>query len=1014
MATRLRLLGSPQVFDGAEWFVAPHDKRFALLAFLARAGKPVPRERLAFLFWPDVEEARARRDLRHLIYRTKSLTFATGLEVGSESLAWRIETDVASFEQAVAQREWSAAVELYRGQFMSGMHLDSSPEFMSWLELERQAGHDLWRNAISARAAELEAATRYDEAAGLLKELMGDDALDEEALRHYLRNCALAGRSEEAKRFYRRFERQLATDMGLEPLPATKAAAAVLHGTTTLADSGAGRDTERVLRSGPRRVGHVRNLPAEATPFVGRETELTAIVDLLEHGSCRLLTLVGPGGIGKTRLAQAAARHVSAHYSDGSAFVALAAVDKAPRMVPAVTGALGLSFYDQREPQEQLSGYLQDKELLLVLDNLEQLPDAADLIADLLEACPRLKLVVTSRQRLNLTQEWLFRVTGMRLTASTGSTAVEGDAAQFFLRCARRVRHDFVLGQSDRADVVNICQLVGGAPLGIELAAGWLEMLTCKEIASTMAVEGLDFLMSTLHDVPARHRSMRDVFEHSWRFLDTAERTAFAGLSVFRTGFTRPAAEVVTGIDSRHLRSLMEKSLVTRTPGGRFELHELARQYAAERLSESGEREAAVRSSHCAHFSSFLNRREQALRGGAQETALGEIDQELDNVRGAWEWAVTRADLEALDSAAGGLRTYYQTRGLFREGEEAFRQAATAFMQESQVSGRLTLYQALFTYWLGKHAEARDIAQRSLATLQRHAAAPGILANANFLLGLVQRDLGELDIAGQRFTEALALARQAGEQYFEARSLQGLGRLAEIQGSSQEAERFYRQSIAVFQDSQDRYGLALASFNLGGILATSGRLEQARECYLVGLQAGKAVGSLFRIAEALILLGRLSQQQGGLPQAEAHYAECLATVAGRDDEPFRLAAKHCHVGLGETAAASHRFAESFLHFRRALSLSVGTTDAHTAYRSLVGMAVALAGLGADGPALTLLTYARAQMEAPAGDPAALQLEERLTSRLSTDEMELAGVQGRTLGASQLASLLDDWQATLVA
>lgn len=1009
MTPRLRLLGHARVFDGQQWFAVPYDKRFGLLAYLACAGEWVEREKLAFLFWPDVEEARARRDLRHLIYRTKALHLAANLEIQPGSLCWRIETDVQSFRQAIGQEDWAAAVALYGGELLHGLYLGDSPEFMSWLELERETLSALWRKAVIERALELESAARYLEAADLLKALVAHDELDENALRLYLRNTSLGGRREEALVIYERFTRKLKEELSLAPLPATQELAYALRSGLPVTRNATG-SAERAPPS-TRASPDLRNFPPENTTFIGRDLELTEIVNTLTQTSCRLLTLVGPGGSGKTRLAQKAATEVARDYADGVTFVPLAPVGAATLLASAIAGALSISFYGQEEPEAQLLGYLHDKEMLLVLDNLEHLLEGVPLISSLLEACPRLKLLATSRERLKLTLEWLFHVGGMSLPEAEDVAWLEGfDAVQLFLRRARRMRADLVLDEENRASIVRICRLVGGAPLGIELAAGWLELLSPQEVAEEVA-KSFDFLASPLHDIPERHRSLRHVFEHSWRLLVSEEQTAFKRLSVFRGGFAREAAEAVTGVSMRVLLSLLEKSLIKRAGDGRFDLHELVKQYAAEKLDETPEEGHETRDRHTAFYAAFLQERDRWLRGGArQQAALQEIETEIDNVRSAWDWAVQRGNTEALEQAASCFRFYCQTRGHYQEGEAAFRRAADSLAQESLTYGKLLLFQALFTFWLGQYHVAQEIGERSLAMLARQAAPPGVMANANLLLGLTYRSLGELERAKHQLSQALALARQGGDPFFEARALHFLGVIAESKGALDEAEQYYRQGIAVYRQAEERYGLTKGLFNLGLLLEKLEQPEAARQHYLEGLDAARAVGSRLRIAEALILLGGLSFRQEQYQQAEAYYTECLAITKIRSDEPFRIASTQCLIGLGETAGTLKKRRESFRFFHEAIKLALGANDVVRVIRSLVGLAELLVDLGQDGKALALLVFTLEQpdIETSAREKAE-HLYSGLTAQLSDPVIASEQERARALRLGEITDLLSDWQ-----
>ena len=336
-----------------------------------------------------------------------------------------------------------------------------------------------------------------------------------------------------------------------------------------------------------------------ATPFVGREADLAELAGLLATPACRLLTLIGPGGVGKTRLALRAAAEARAAgaFPDGVHVVALQPLASADLLAGAVADAAGLAPAGARDPTEHLRDGLRGRAALLVLDNFEHLLEGAALLPPILAAAPGVRLLVTSREALALQEEWRYPVQGLPYPAGAGAADLEGPedyaAVRLFAERARRVRRDFSLAE-EGADVARLCRLVEGLPLALELAAAWTSVLSCAEIAADLAL-GLDVLATRLRDVPERHRSMRAVFDGSWARLDDHQRAVLARLSVFQGGFRREAAEAVAGAAPATLAALVDGSLLHLEPGGRYQLHELLRQYAEERLWERPEAAAGGR-----------------------------------------------------------------------------------------------------------------------------------------------------------------------------------------------------------------------------------------------------------------------------------------------------------------------------------------------------------------------------------------------------------------------------------
>ncbi len=433
------------------------------------------------------------------------------------------------------------------------------------------------------------------------------------------------------------------------------------------------------------------NLPAQLTPFFGRTAEIVELTQYLTNPAARLITIVGPGGMGKTRLALEVAQSMldlqiqtdstrnqisnikHQKYEDGVYFVALAPLRAPEHIVPAIAEAINLRFQaDSRLPKQQLLDYLRHKQLLLVLDNFEHLQAGAELMLELLQECPSLRMLVTAREHLQLSSETLFVLESMALpSAATLPDVLSYSAVQLFVETARRVRPKFTPTTTNAQAIVRICQLVGGMPLGIILAAAWVEVLSPSDIVTELS-QGFDFLESELRDLPERQRSMRAVLTQSWQRLTEAERTVFMRLAVFRGGFTHMAAEHVAGASLRMLSSFVNKSLVQCEPNRRYTIHEFLRQYAEAEL-EAADQTVAILSLHCTYYTDFLHQREPDLKGRRQVAALDEIESNFENVRAAWQWAVAQRSYEAISRALESLYWFCEMRNRFQEGLELLR-----------------------------------------------------------------------------------------------------------------------------------------------------------------------------------------------------------------------------------------------------------------------------------------------------------------------------------------------------
>jgi predicted ATPase len=378
----------------------------------------------------------------------------------------------------------------------------------------------------------------------------------------------------------------------------------------------------------------IRNYPAGyPLPFVGRTKELAEIGARLQEPSCRLLTLTGLGGSGKTRLALEAAKLVEPLFPDGAVFVGLQSVARSDSLVPAIGQAVGLPFFGRRALQDQLLDYLRDRDLLLILDNFEHLLDVAVVVKHILVQSPHVKVLATSREALSLREEWLYPVQGLAAPPSVYAyvgSLEEYEAAQLFLYHARRTQPGFDAAREHEA-IVRICSLTAGLPLAIELAASWLKVSSAAQIARHMQ-DSLTFLSTTLRDVEERHRSMRVVFDQTWELLPANERLIFAKLSVFRGGFDGDAAARVAGAAFADLAALIEKALVQLEAPDRFGVHELLRQYGTEKLEEY-RATAATADRHSHYFAQQMLQHETALRQPHQLATIQAIERDFENIR---------------------------------------------------------------------------------------------------------------------------------------------------------------------------------------------------------------------------------------------------------------------------------------------------------------------------------------------------------------------------------------------
>ncbi|HSO28104.1 MAG TPA: helix-turn-helix domain-containing protein, partial [Anaerolineales bacterium] len=413
------------------------------------------------------------------------------------------------------------------------------------------------------------------------------------------------------------------------------------------------------------------NLPVPMAPMIGRERELAGIEQLLADSNCRLLTLTGPGGIGKTRLALEIAHRRQADFPQGVFFVSLASVADVDFMIPAIANVLGLVFYGPEPPLQQLIRALRSRHALLVLDNLEHLLDGAQLISEILRGTQQVTCLVTSQKRLELHGEWVFEVQGLPLPDERQLSANQSSSAvRLFLENAQRVQPGFMPTDADYAAISRICRLLEGMPLGILLAASWVRALSCREVVMELE-QDLDFLRTSAANIPERQRSLRAVFDHSWELLTGEERQALTNLAVFRGGFRREAAWEIADASIFTISTLVDKSLVRRTADGCYDLHELTRQFAYKRLETRTDRDDLL-ARHSAYYLNWIASQEKELKSADQKAVIDQFSLAFDNVRQAWKWAVQNRQYDALDRALRALMWFFELKGWFQDGAALF------------------------------------------------------------------------------------------------------------------------------------------------------------------------------------------------------------------------------------------------------------------------------------------------------------------------------------------------------
>jgi len=1034
----LTLFGPPRLARDDTPVDLPSRKALALLAYLAVTGVRHRRASLAVMFWPESDRERAQNAMRYTLSLLRRALQGEWLIADRETVgldgSQEEAIDVLRFRALLAQCQshghsagetcsecpslLSDAAALYQGDFLAGFTLRDSVEFDMWQSVEAEALRQEVVGALERLVEGFAAQGDMEQATGYARRWLALEPLDEGAHRALMRLYAGSGQQAAALRQYETCVRVLREELAASPGRETGELYRAIR---------AGRvpqlQTSRPAIAEPAvRLHH--NLPAQPTAFVGREEELDQIAQRLADPDCRLLTVVGPGGMGKSRLAiQVGEEHIPV-FRDGVWFVPLASLGSADLLPSAVLDALDVPRYGSAEPRLQCLNYLRSRNLLLILDNFEHLLEGTALVTEMLADAPELKLLVTSRERLNLRGEWLLPLHGMEVPEEDAIAKVEeeGDvldqtvavlegysAVELFLQCAQQVQPELSLASAGPALVVQICRLVEGMPLAIELAASWIQVMPCQDIAREMEAS-LGFLATTLRDMPQRHRSMRAVFDHSWELLSPEERSVLRQLSVFRGGFRREAVEAVAmRLYQSHgsllaLTALVGKSWLRTTPSGRYEVHELTRQYCEERLLQDQEASVRARDRHSDYYAAFLAEQEPRLKGRDQVEALESILEEMGNIRAAWDWGIERGNLEALDKCVDSLYFIGLRRGRQHEVIQSLGEAAAMLRERAAAAqpvepglptgetalllGRLLCRQgnlAILQEGYGEQVVA--LCEESVALLE--GLAPSVqqqraCAFAKTRLGWFLQSRGDSSRAGELLHEAVAQATGIGDEWNRGCALWHLARVPLASGKYSEAKGYLREAVALFDRLGDQCMKAWCLGLLRLVLWVTGAYGEAESLAQEQLRIRRELGDPQGLDRAYLALAEAEASLGKYEQARQHFREMLAIG---EEYGSALIRPSYAFGMGAIAAAQGAHSEAAELYQEATTAFRDLGMLAEALRALFKLGHAVFALGDTRWAAECFRQAlREAMEAPFV-PVALGALVGIAS-LSTEEGEL--------------------------
>ncbi len=832
-------------------------KADALLIYLACHERPFSREHLATLFWGDSPQKKALANLSVILSSLRKQV-APYIIANRHTISFNHTidnyVDYAVFTQGIASArrqqhntptrsiaaQLAQAIELYRGPFLSGFSLRQAAGFEAWALIEQEQLTQLAIEALDTLINFHLSREQYTRGIEYAQRSVTLDPLYETTHRQLMQLYALDGQRNAALVQYETCHTILATELGVAPDEETRLLFEQIKNNSITS-----KQSKQSAANGYSHA-HKHNLPASQTAFIGRGAELQQIKTRLDNKSCRLITLLGPGGVGKSRLALTVARQQINTFWHGVWFVPLAGLQSEKHLPETIAEVLNLTL-GPGSLEPQLINFLRQKEMLLILDNFEHILEGTDLLVTMLKAAPELKIIVTSRERLNIRAEWLFDVGGLPYPATTqrlnAAEILTFDAVNLFVRRARQIQLEIKITEQNAAAIARICQLVQGLPLALELAAAWVRTLSFDDIVAEIE-HSLALLSTNLRDMTPRHRSIEAVFAYSWQRLSPTQQRILRQLAVFQGDFSVLAVQDVAGATAVTLLNLVNKSLLIQQDKGKqlFTLHMLIRQFLYIKLADDSAELVQTRSRHAHYYANFMQQNSERMKGDGLVSAQAGIRAEFENVRQAWQFALETCNATLLEQMHEGLMIFAELQGLYQYAAQAYADAIVSYEKDfdetdktyCRVLGKLLVGFGWQNFRLGHYQAAEEAAERSLQLFEKH------------------------DIWQARDYPLLIMGGVAFER-----------------GDLIPATKNIEESAALFQRNDDMWGYSGLMGNLAEIYALGGEYDRARQAAQVGLEAATQAGSLFQMGGCQTVLGTLAFARGDIPQAKSYLESAL-------------------------------------------------------------------------------------------------------------------------------------------
>jgi predicted ATPase/DNA-binding SARP family transcriptional activator len=857
-----------------------YDKVRGLLAYLAvESNQPHRRASLVGILWPDLPESAALTNLRQALANLRVVLNDHGavpptLTITRNTIGWNLNAgcnvDVIAFNRlldtvskhnhrslAVCKgciQNLEEAIHLYRGDFLADFFIPDSSAFEEWAAVRREIYQQRVIKALSQLTDLFEQREEYERAMTYAYRQLEIDPWREEVHRRLMHLLSAVGQRSAAIAQYENCRETLASEFGLEPEEETQRLYEKISSSSSEVRSDEGSDKKQISNT----------LPHQTTPFIGREKELNEVHALMNLPECRLVTITGPGGMGKTRLAVEIAAEAQGSFKDGILFIPLAETSLPGLLFTAIAHQLGFQPGSE-DYQEEFLAFLSEKQLLLIFDNFEQCLEETREVSEILARCPEVLILTTSRERLRLQGEWVYELKGLVLPEENLSNEFDDvESVKLFVNGARRSAGGFPIREEDKSAIVKICRLLDGMPLALELAAAWVRNLGIQEIADEIEKD-ISFLSGTLRDLPQRQQSLQSVFDHSWRKLDSEEQGVFRKMGVFRGSFSRSSAENVAQASLLAIGSLLDKSLIVRTTTGRYELHEISRQYALQQLKASREEEHTCRK-HLEHYLELAETGALELEGNEAALWFQRLDLEMGNLRAALRRSLGNGELEFSLRLVAALYRFWYWRSMFSEGTYWFDAVLEAVdKQPKLLPGDLVAkalhYAGVLHNERGHLDQASRCYLRSLELRKKVGDLPGQAACLNSL-GAIAFDRKDYKAAENLFSESLVLRRKVGENESLFIPLTNLGILAKVQGDLKKARSLFEESIELLRNKNNPGHLSQSLGDLASVVLAQGDHQLAKSLFYESLELCQEIGNLDGICYGLEGMASVLSSQG--------------------------------------------------------------------------------------------------------------------------------------------------------